>query len=118
MMSLIRKLRCCSSLFLLVVFFEFSGFPVHASVSEQYQKIREEIEFSQIIQACPSEYLAAPTVERVHIQVLSIVKTSFDNPSFYNTGISKISLRLLRGCTHLSKADPSDRLDKICKLQI
>jgi hypothetical protein len=117
-MNLIRKLRRWSSLFLLVVFFEFSGFPVHASISEQYKEIREEIEFSQIIQACPSEYMVTPIVERVHIPVLSIVKTSCDNPSFNNPGISKISLTLFRGCTHLSKADPSDRLDKICKLQI
>jgi hypothetical protein len=118
LMQLLRKFKLFTSLFLLTVFIAFSGFQLQGSLSEQYRRIGDKIEINQIICAYSSEYLTSPTLDRVNFQVLSIIKTFFENtsPSNVSQPIVKYSHHL--NANGLYTAERSISLEKICKLQI
>jgi hypothetical protein len=118
MLKFLRKYQFFTSLFLLATLTAFSGFHVQAAFSEEYSEIGNKVEFNRIIQICSTEYLTAPTIDRVQLQVLHMIKTFFDSPSFFGIDPLKNDLTLHGICSGLYPVELSPPLDKICKLQI
>jgi len=116
LMEFYRKSGTLFNLVILIVFLSFTRYPINDSFVNENHKKGNIIEFVQL-NSCSVEYIN-PNVERVHTQVLPLIRLFSEKPYSCDIKESSNNLSVLVHFFRLITVSTSERLEKICKLQI